>query len=341
MNHVKTEHLSKIYQEPTNTTKKKKVVIYYNGTQMALNNSPEKAVIEKCQFCPFKAKTNVEMQKHLAIQHKFCNVCCKQFKAINVRIHLMSEHNISIKDDNSKSQVSQLPQASQMCYPNVTSKRTKENVTQVSQMSHQIVTPKRTHQSVTQVSQISQQSVTSTKRTHQSVTQVSQMSHQSVISSKRTHQSVTPKNVTQPIVTSINAKNQTVTPEIVTIVTPQQIQKVTILPSTEKTPFQIKCDYCDWWADDEEQLNFHTNLHHNEDVIELEDEDVIELDEDDEPQIESHIKIEPMLQLEPSEPVRKRPKLPKIKCLECDFMADTEKDLNEHYDQNHNAILPD
>ena len=320
MNHIKTQHLPKIYQEPTNTTEKKKVVIYYNGTQMALNNSPEKAVIEKCQFCPFKAKTNVEMQKHLAIEHKFCNVCCKQFKAINVRIHLMSEHNISIKDDNSKSQVSQLPQASQMCYPNVTSKRTKEIVTQVSQMSHQ--------------------TVTSSKRTHQSVTQVSQISHQCVTSSKRTHQSVTPKNVTQSIVTSINAKKQSVTPEIVTIVTPQQIQKVSILPSTEKTPFQIKCDYCNWWADDEEQLNFHKNLHHNEDVIELEDEDVIEL-EDDEPQIESHIKIEPMIQLEPSEPVRKRPKLPKIKCLECDFMADTEKDLNEHYDQNHNAILPD
>ena len=291
MNHIKTQHLPKIYQEPTNTTEKKKVVIYYNGTQMALNNSPEKAVIETCQFCPFKAKTNVEMQKHLAIQHKFCNVCCKQFKAINVRIHLMSEHNISIKDDNSKSQVSQLPQASQMCYPNVTSKRTKEIVTQVSQMSRQSVT-----------------------------------------SSKRTHQSVTPKNVTQPIVKSINAKRQSVTPEIVTIVTPQQIQKVAVLPSTEKTPFQIKCDHCNWWADDEEQLNFHKNLHHNEDVIEL---------EDDEPQIESHIKIEPMLQLEPSEPLRKRPKLPKIKCLECDFMADTEKDLNEHYDQNHNAILPD
>ena len=164
MNHIKTQQLPKIYQEPTNT---KKVVIYYNGTQMALNNSPEKAVIEKCQFCPFKAKTNVEMQKHLAIEHKFCNVCCKQFKAINVRIHLMSEHNISIKDDNSKSQVSQLPQASQMCYPNVTSKRTKEIVTQVSQMSHQSVT-----------------------------------------SSKRIQQSITPKNVTQPIVTSINARKQ-------------------------------------------------------------------------------------------------------------------------------------
>merc|ERR1712062_52175 len=166
------------------------------------------------------------------------------------------------------------------------------------------------------------------------------MSHQSVTSSKRIQQSITPKNVTQPIVTSINARKQSVTPEIVTIVTPQQIQKVSILPSTEKTPFQIKCDHCNWWADDEEQLNFHKNLKHNEDVIELEDEDVIEL-EDDEPQIESHIKIEPMIQLEPSEPVRKRPKLPKIKCLECDFMADTENDLNEHHDLNHNAILPD
>ena len=76
------------------------------------------------------------------------------------------------------------------------------------------------------------------------------------------------------------------------------------------------------------------------------DEVIIELEDDDEPQIESHIKIEPdmfepMIKPEPSEPVRKRPKLPKIKCLECDFMADTESDLNEHYDLNHNAILPD
>ena len=170
-----------------------------------------------------------------------------------------------------------------------------------------------------------------------------------------THKNVTPINPRKQIVTPVNArkqsvtlaKNQSVTPEIVTIVTPQQVQKVAVLPSTEKTPFQVKCDYCPWWADNEEQLNIHTNLSHNKPMKNGDsDEVIIELEDDDEPQIESHIKIEPdmfepMIKPEPSEPVRKRPKLPKIKCLECDFMADTESDLNEHHDLNHNAILPD
>ena len=252
---------------------------YNCSSKFALKNSPEKRVIANCQFCGFKALTNVQIQAHLAVKHRYCNVCCKQLKGINVRIHLMSEHQISIQDDNTK------------------------------------------------------------------------------VSNGLSHQSVTPRNVPQQIVTPGSVIRQIVTPKNVTgsgkYVTVTNVtiktKKNVIAPIKDRKTSQIKCDHCDWWADNEEQLSIHASIKHvtksdEKDVVIEENEPEIVIDDsDDEPQIESHIKIEPEI-IEPTEePVRprKRPRLPKIKCLECDFLADTESDLNEHIEECHNAILPD
>ena len=110
--HIKKEHLSQILDIVEPSAKRSKidtntdVEVTYVKQKWDLKNSqiekkqPEFVQCQPCQFCSFISVTNVELQKHLAVSHNYCNICCKKFEGINVRIHLMSEHQISITENN-------------------------------------------------------------------------------------------------------------------------------------------------------------------------------------------------------------------------------------------------